>query len=142
MDKQLIERIALEVCDGIPLEMKMHLPGYSVRFAERFLPRIDAERGKDAKAWLHGSRPESDVITTAVRNVWNGVVLGQMAAYNIPLFLSPAPEIPEGMALVQIAITDAGVDAAGAECQPGQCAYDVASKLWEKLIAAQGERNE
>lgn len=60
------------------------------------LRALIAERGKGAVAWLHESRREADVITTAVKNVWGGVAVGNMAAYNIPLFLS-APTIPEGI---------------------------------------------
>jgi len=37
-------------------------------------------------AWLHENRQDSDVITHAVKNVWNGVVVGKMAQYSIPLY--------------------------------------------------------
>lgn len=37
-------------------------------------------------AWLHEKRQDSDVITDAVKNVWNGVVVGKDAAYSIPLY--------------------------------------------------------
>ena len=37
-------------------------------------------------AWLHENRPDADVITHAVKNVWNGVVVGRMAQYSIPLY--------------------------------------------------------
>ena len=42
-------------------------------------------------AWLHDHRQDSDVITDAVKNVWNGVVVGKMAQYSIPLYA------PKGM---------------------------------------------
>ena len=37
-------------------------------------------------AWLHEKRQDSDVITHAVKNVWNGVVVGRIAQYSIPLY--------------------------------------------------------
>ena len=37
-------------------------------------------------AWLHENRPEADVITDVVKNVWNGVVVGKDSAYSIPLY--------------------------------------------------------
>ncbi len=40
-------------------------------------------------AWLHEKRRDSDVITDAVKNVWNGVVVGEMAQYSIPLYAKP-----------------------------------------------------
>ena len=40
-------------------------------------------------AWLHEKRRDSDVITDAVKNVWNGVVVGKMAQYSIPLYAKP-----------------------------------------------------
>ena len=38
-------------------------------------------------AWLHQKRQDCDVITDAVKNVWNGVVVGRMAQYSIPLYV-------------------------------------------------------
>ena len=37
-------------------------------------------------AWLHENRPEADVITDAVKNVWTGVVVGKDSGYSIPLY--------------------------------------------------------
>lgn len=37
-------------------------------------------------AWLHCDRPESDVITDKVKNVWDGVTVGYLASYSIPLY--------------------------------------------------------
>jgi len=37
-------------------------------------------------AWLHENRPEADVITDAVKNVWTGVVVGKDSVYSIPLY--------------------------------------------------------
>lgn len=53
-------------------------------------PPVD--RSGEAVAWLHEDRPEADVVTTAVKNVWGAFALGKMAAYNIPLFLHPQEE--------------------------------------------------
>jgi len=41
---------------------------------------------KEPVAWLHEKRPDADVITDAVKNVWNGVVVGKDSAYSIPLY--------------------------------------------------------
>ena len=40
-------------------------------------------------AWLHETRRDSDVVTTAVKHVWGKVVVGSLAAYSIPLYLAP-----------------------------------------------------
>lgn len=37
-------------------------------------------------AWLHCDRPDADVVTDKVKNVWGGVVLGSLAQYSIPLY--------------------------------------------------------
>jgi len=42
-------------------------------------------------AWLHCERPEADVVTDAVKNVWGGVAVGKLAQYSIPLYLE-SPE--------------------------------------------------
>lgn len=90
MDKQLIERIALEEAGEYGLETDAALTD----FAHRFLARVDAERDNDAKAWI------SDGFITTDRskvNQWS------QNGYEVnPLFLSPT--IPEGMALVKKAV--------------------------------------
>ena len=57
---------------------------------------IDALRAKVAEmeqqepvAWLHESRRDSDVVTSAVKHVWGKVAVGSLAAYSIPLYLAP-----------------------------------------------------
>ena len=82
MDKQLIERIALEEAGEYGLETAAALTD----FAERFLARIDAERGKAAVAWRleNGIGGEPCLL--------NHKFFSDMK----PLFLSPT--IPEGMA--------------------------------------------
>jgi len=40
-------------------------------------------------AWLHESRRDSDVVTSAVKHVWGKAVVGALAAYSIPLYLAP-----------------------------------------------------
>ena len=50
-------------------------------------------------AWLHETRRDSDVVTTAVKHVWEKVAVGSMAAYSVPLYLAPgaqpAPTVAE-----------------------------------------------
>ena len=57
-------------------------------FARRLIERIKGE----PKAWLHQNRPDADVITDAVKNVWNGVAVGKEALYSIPLYHLPEIE--------------------------------------------------
>ena len=40
-------------------------------------------------AWLHESRRDSDVVTSAVKHVWGKAAVGSMAAYSIPLYALP-----------------------------------------------------
>lgn len=48
-------------------------------------------------AWLHETRRDSDVVTDAVKHVWDKVAVGSMAAYSIPLYAlpgaQPAPKV-------------------------------------------------
>ena len=68
--------------------------------------RIEAMEQQEPFAWLHESRRDSDVVTSAVKHVWGKVAVGSLAAYSIPLYLAPgaqpAPIIPEGWKLVPI----------------------------------------
>lgn len=93
------------------------VPEFKLVFARAIeaaaIAAVDAERSKEAVAWLHNSRNNSDVITSAVKKL----IEDQFAAYGfdspvhrhpaskaenytIPLYLSPS--IPEGYALVPI----------------------------------------
>ena len=102
MDKQLIERIALEVAEAMPEGFLLSEGcGYEVgvvksevrNFAHAFLARIDAERGKGAVAFrmIDGD----DVEYNAIDQFSCGRTGGE------PLFLSPT--ITEGMVLVHAA---------------------------------------
>ena len=68
--------------------------------------KIEAMEKQEPVAWLHESRRDSDVVTSAVKHVWGKAAVGSMAAYSIPLYTSPgaqpAPIIPEGWKLVPI----------------------------------------
>ena len=48
----------------------------------------EAEK-QEPVAWLHESRRDSDVVTSAVKHVWGKVAVGSMAAYSIPLYALP-----------------------------------------------------
>lgn len=52
---------------------------------------IEKIKAQGAVAWLHRDRPESDVVTTAVKHVWGNVAVGRLVAYDIPLY-----RLPEG----------------------------------------------
>jgi len=60
---------------------------------------VEMERQKPV-AWLHETRRDSDVVTSAVKHVWGKVAVGSLAAYSIPLYLAhgaqPAPSVPGG----------------------------------------------
>lgn len=62
--------------------------------------KIEAMEKQEPVAWLHESRRDSDVVTSAVKHVWGKAAVGSMAAYSIPLYLAPGaqptPSIPEG----------------------------------------------
>ena len=96
MDKQLIERIALEVAKEIYLgeNQSWRKDGIINEFAHAFLARIDAERGKEAVATkLATDNPFSCFKVSLV----DSEKLAALPA-GTQLFLSPT--IPEGMALV------------------------------------------
>ena len=63
--------------------------------------KIEAMEKQEPAAWLHETRPDSDVVTSAVKHVWGKAVVGALAAYSIPLYLAPgaqeqpSPGIPE-----------------------------------------------
>ena len=52
---------------------------------------IEKIKAQGAVAWLHEQRLESDVVTTAVKQVWGKVPTGNLAAYSVPLY-----RLPEG----------------------------------------------
>ena len=56
---------------------------------ERLRSKIDAMERQEPVAWLHETRPDSDVVTSAVKHVWGKAVVGALAAYSIPLYLAP-----------------------------------------------------
>ena len=123
MNKEMIERIALEVAGTIaaPFVSDECL----TRFARELLARIDAERGKGAVAW----RLENGI--SGEPCLLNHKFFHDME----PLFLSPT--IPEGMALVPVEPTPAMCDVIGNRYG----AYETAEELYEALIAAaQGEQ--
>lgn len=70
--------------------------------------KVEAMERQDPVAWLHESRRDSDVVTSAVKHVWGKAVTGSLAAYSIPLYLAPgakvgepAPSVPDVDALAQ-----------------------------------------
>ena len=61
--------------------------------------KIEAMEKQEPVAWLHESRRDSDVVTSAVKHVWQRARPMSLAAYSIPLYLAPsaqpAPSIQE-----------------------------------------------
>ena len=51
--------------------------------------KIEAMERQEPVAWLHESRRDSDVVTSAVKHVWGKAAVGSMAAYSIPLYALP-----------------------------------------------------
>ena len=91
MTKAELDAIALEVAKEvyeIHEVQTLSLTAGAQTFAHCFLERIKGE----PKAWLHQNRPDADVITDAVKNVWNGVAVGKEALYSIPLYHLPEIE--------------------------------------------------
>ena len=100
MDKQLIERIALEVAKDLVFpgfEIDAVMSSALTKYAGAFLARIDAERGKDAVAFR--LTDGDDVEYNGIDQFSCGRTGGE------PLFLSPT--ILEGMALVPLEPTNA-----------------------------------
>lgn len=54
--------------------------------------KIEAMEQQEPVAWLHESRRDSDVVTSAVKHVWGKVAVGSLAAYSIPLYLAPGAQ--------------------------------------------------
>ena len=131
MDKEMIEKIALEVGDELP-----DMDGGSsscIEFAHAFLARIDAERGKGAVATKLATDNPFSCFKVSLEDSERLAALPP----GTQLFLSPT--IPEGMALVPVIPT------------PAMCAvisnehdiYGSAQELYAMVLqAAQGERNE
>ncbi len=61
--------------------------------------KIAAMEQQEPVAWLHESRRDSDVVTSAVKQVWQRARPMSLASYTIPLYLAPgaqpAPSVPE-----------------------------------------------
>ena len=51
--------------------------------------KVEAMERQEPVAWLHESRRDSDVVTSAVKHVWGKAAVGSMTAYSIPLYLAP-----------------------------------------------------
>jgi len=66
---------------------------------DAFRAKVEEMERQEPVAWLHESRRDSDVVTSAVKHVWGKAVVGALAAYSIPLYLAPgaqpAPSVPE-----------------------------------------------
>lgn len=58
----------------------------------RLRTKIEAMERQEPVAWLHESRRDSDVVTSAVKHVWGKVAVGSLAAYSIPLYLAPGAQ--------------------------------------------------
>ena len=103
MDKQLIERIALEVAKDLVFpgfEIDAVMSSALTKYAGAFLARIDAERGKDAVAWFVNSEPVGrNPHYEQISKEYEGGI------GTFPLFFSQT--IPEGMALVPLEPTNA-----------------------------------
>ena len=50
---------------------------------------LDALKTQEPVAWLHETRRDSDVVTSAVKHVWQRARPMSLAAYSIPLYLAP-----------------------------------------------------
>lgn len=144
MDKQLIERIALEAMRSIAADEDADLAEIvddmededkrvMVEFCARFLARIDAERGKSAVAVVEHEEPGAPITWKRAQLNYAGLKL----QHGTKLFLSQTT--PEGWALGSIEPT-ASARKVLAEIEAGEYSSD--TKMWKDLIAAaQGERN-
>ena len=108
--------------------------------------KIEAMGKQEPVAWLHESRRDSDVVTSAVKHVWGKAAVGSMAAYSIPLYLAPgaqpAPSIPEGWKPVPIEPTETMIgEGSCASSLPGPhyISEGCAQQCWKYMIAAAPE---
>ena len=51
--------------------------------------KIEAMERQEPVAWLHETRRDSDVVTNAVKCVWQRARPMSLASYTIPLYLAP-----------------------------------------------------
>lgn len=51
--------------------------------------KIEQMEQQEPVAWLHESRRDSDVVTSAVKHVWQRARPMSLASYSIPLYLAP-----------------------------------------------------
>ena len=77
----------------------MHRADVMARLLDEAAKERDALRAKVAAmekqepvAWLHESRRDSDVVTSAVKHVWQRDRPMSLAAYSIPLYLAPGAQ--------------------------------------------------
>ena len=67
---------------------------------EALRAKVERMEKQEPVAWLHETRRDSDVVTNAVKCVWQRARPMSLASYTIPLYLAPgaqpAPIIPEG----------------------------------------------
>ena len=118
-----------------------------VAYAEcvRLQAKIEVMERQEPVAWLHETRPDSGVVTDAVKLIWEEAVARALAAYSIPLCLAPgaqaqpAPSVPEGWKLVPIEPTPGMIDAAeyvdwGDADVRGSCI-----NAWDRMLAATRE---
>ena len=88
-----IERLAarLEAAEKSDAEsLTMYRKARDERDALR--AKIEEMEQQEPVAWLHESRRDSDVVTSAVKHVWGKAVVGALAAYSIPLYLAPGAQ--------------------------------------------------
>ncbi|MBK6587922.1 MAG: hypothetical protein IPG22_06365 [Acidobacteria bacterium] len=91
---ECVKKLAAEQADNLRLREALEYHQAQTRPIQRTEEALSATADlgeytlceKEPVAWLHENRPDADVITHAVKNVWNGVVVGRMAQYSIPLY--------------------------------------------------------
>lgn len=86
---------------------------------EALRARIEAMEQQEPVAWLHESRRDSDVVTSAVKHVWGKVAVGSLAAYSIPLYLAPGAQPAPSLASNDVSLISEG------KTQPAQSVKDV-----------------
>ena len=63
-----------------------------VKERDDLLARIREMERQEPVAWLHETRRDSDVVTSAVKHVWQRARPMSLAAYSIPLYLAPGAQ--------------------------------------------------
>lgn len=94
---EMIERLEAaererDECNRRRLEAADHFAAQTALMKKKYdalRAKIAAMEQQEPVAWLHETRRDSDVVTSAVKHVWQRARPMSLASYSIPLYLAP-----------------------------------------------------